>query len=220
MSSTIILVGIAHGVPVVIAAAITKKRVMVVLTAITMSFVAFKLGGLQYVVVDLAGIAAGAVIGWFSLESTEPTLQVQTKEKNRPSQLNNSREENIDAFAGKMFKRFSEDGLIKVRDGQEKLQRNTLETICRLYFLPDEDRLKNLEETQFFEWSKILGPTSENLIGLLYHAAAEDGIVSQQHLRLFEAGAAEGKRENEERSEERRRKAAEEISAKLQAFVD
>jgi hypothetical protein len=65
MSLTVLLIGAAHGIPVVIAAAVMGKN-GAVLAAIGMTIVAIFTGGPQYLIFDLVGIV-GAL--WLCLAS-------------------------------------------------------------------------------------------------------------------------------------------------------
>jgi hypothetical protein len=55
---TVLLIALAHAIPVIFIALALKTRNAVLITAAVMSVVAFFTGGIKYVIFDLAAIAA------------------------------------------------------------------------------------------------------------------------------------------------------------------
>lgn len=87
MSGTILIIGLAHGLPIVAAGVITKKRPAVVTVTIAMAVVAFTFGGIQYVAADLAGVLVGLFFG-YALSDAQPqnelTLHIPTAAPSTP----------------------------------------------------------------------------------------------------------------------------------------
>lgn len=58
------IVGVAHGVPIVVCAQATNSREAVVVSAFIMTLVAFLFGSDAFIVNDLIGVALGTAIGF------------------------------------------------------------------------------------------------------------------------------------------------------------
>ena len=64
MSMTVLVIGLAHGVPVALTGRLTRNRMLTLVAAVCMCFVAFAVGGDRYVVLDLIGVGLGTWLGW------------------------------------------------------------------------------------------------------------------------------------------------------------
>lgn len=57
MSLTVLLLAALHGVPIFLAAALTRNKIVTTLIALVMAGVAVAVGGSAYVFIDLAAVA-------------------------------------------------------------------------------------------------------------------------------------------------------------------
>lgn len=63
MSTTVLLIGIAHALPPVVGALMTKSKTGVAIGALVGTIIAFSVGRSAYVAGDLIGVAVGTWIG-------------------------------------------------------------------------------------------------------------------------------------------------------------
>lgn len=82
MSLTVILIGAAHGVPVLLASVISKRKWVAIAVALGMLYVAFNTGGQAYLGADVLGIIAGTIFSWFF--SKPPESDERRIEKSLP----------------------------------------------------------------------------------------------------------------------------------------
>lgn len=73
MSLTSIAIGLAHGIPVIIA--VGFGRFAVIATAIVMALIAVMTGGGSYTGVDLLGVGIGFALGWIGTSTKSSSDQ-------------------------------------------------------------------------------------------------------------------------------------------------
>lgn len=86
MSLTVIAIGLAHGVPIVGTALLSKSRIGVALSAVVMTGVAIGVGGGRYLGADLLGVALATYFSWRLLDPSDRVRPIATPEANTEAQ--------------------------------------------------------------------------------------------------------------------------------------
>lgn len=159
MSPTVLVIGLAHGIPVILAAVIFKKRWGTIAAAIVMLIVAAKTGGNAYFGADFLGILAGGVIGWFFPEedqfkiatphNNDKDIQKGINEQHRLYDLNQEKKRLITEFGNKLLVKWAGDRLWKSDNSSASTERarEICQTFVRCFFFDPTEQAEIFTET-------------------------------------------------------------------------
>jgi hypothetical protein len=211
MSISVILIGIAHGIPVVVASAMTQSRTATILSAISMSFVAITLGGSQYVGIDLICVAIGVAFGWSIIEKPLSTLKHQIDEAISLNQR-------YDYFADRLFDKWICDGLIEPLSDQKTPNTQQRQTFRKYVRWNITGVIDQKLEVFFEELIPVIGKQYKKIFDdfMVVHAAVDEGLVNLEFLRQYKISYAEEKFRLEVERREKLRVAMFNFAMKLQ----
>jgi hypothetical protein len=213
VSVTVLLIGVAHGVPVVVASILSKQKWIVIAVALGMLYVAVNTGRQTYLGIDLLGIIAGTIFAWF-FQSQRHLVEIGTDsginkiiQKTREGQcelheLNQWRYKAAKEFGNKLLVKWTREGLWKESGDSYGIERKRAicEKLVRCYFDPSglcQDELDEDFAHQIMAEAKDYDAGKRILSGVVLDCL-DLGILPPKQAKRF--------RENYERGYEEARK--------------
>lgn len=177
MSLTVLLIGAAHGVPVVLASVISKRKWVAIAVALGMLYVAVNWGGQAYLGADVLGIIAGTIFAWFVSKPPESAeisanpeigkaIQKAGEEQRRRYERNQWLDKAAKEFGSKLLVKWAREALWKEDSDSHGVERKRAicEKLVRCSFdrsrqheLLDEDFLHQVmaEVKDYHSWKRM-----------------------------------------------------------------